>query len=173
MIIIIGASFVYIKNTKQSAPAATMSSAELTSRDLDNIVNKYIKNTNEEALRTKIMAEKSIIETKKRLAEQDLLNKIKQDKENASIPLEHQIRKEPQVETLDSPAELINAKIYEKNQQDKMDEAEKKEYAREWIRNARSAGYLLELSPDLEVIRYTPIRKPSQQDDSTESYPSD
>lgn len=169
--VVVGSLVFYAKNAKETVSDEKTNTAELSSQDLDGIVNKHIKSVNEEAIKTQIMAEKSMIETRNRLAELERLNKIKQDKENANVPLDRQIRKEVQIEA--SPADIINAKVYEKNQQDEMDEAEKKEYARQWIQNARKAGYLLELSEDLEVIKYTPIRKPSQQDDSATSYPSD
>lgn len=173
LVLVIGAIVFYAKNAKEPVSHEKINTTELSSQDLDSIVNKHIKSVNEEALKTKIMAEKSMIETQNKLAELERLNKIKQDKENASIPIDRQIRKDVQNEIGASPADMINAKIYEKNQQDEMDAAEKKEYARQWIQNARKAGYLLELSEDLEVIKYTPIRKPSQQDDSATSYPSD
>lgn len=171
--VVIGTFVFYAKNEKEPELREKTNVTELSSQDLDSIVNKHIRSTKDEALRTQIMAEKSMIETRKKLAELEQQKKIKQDKEAVSIPIDRQIRKEGASEAETSPADIINAKIYEKNQQDEMDAAEKKEYARQWIQNARKAGYHLELSSDLEVIKYTPIRKPSQQDDSAESYPSD
>lgn len=172
LVIILGAAFFYYKNSKESRQPATKSS-ELSSQELDQIVNKYIKTTNLEALKTKVMAEKFIIETRKKLAAVERQKKLKQDKENAEIPKDRQIRKNNEIDENSSPVDVLLSKVNDKKLQEQQEEYEKQEYARQWILNARKAGYLLELSPDLEVIRYTPIRKPSQQDDSTDSTPSD
>ena len=170
LVVIIGGVFFYFKNHKETKRAAGKP-ADLSSQELDLIVNKYIKTTNLEAFKSKVMAEKFILEARQRLAELDKQKRLKQDKENAELPKERQIRKDN--ESFDPGTPIVNSRVTEKNDQEVMNEQEKKEYAKQWILNARKAGYLLELSPDLEVIRYTPIRKPSQQDDSAESYPSD
>lgn len=169
LVIILGGGFFYFKYSKEGRQAASKSS-ELSSQELDRIVNKYIKTTNQEALKTKIMAEKFMIETRKKLAEIERQKRLKQDKENAEIPRDRQISKDEETR---SPAEVLQSNLNDKKMQEQQEEYEKQEYARQWILNARKAGYHLELSPDLEVIRYTPIRKPSQQDDSTDSMPSD
>lgn len=170
LVIVLGGAFFYLKNSKEPRTPAAKTS-ELTSQELDQIVNKYIKTTNQEALKTKIMAEKFMIETRKKLAEIERQKRMKQDKENAEIPRDRQISKD--ADEISRPADVLLSKLNDKKMQEQQEEYEKQEYARQWILNARKAGYLLELSPDLEVIRYTPIRKPSQQDDSTESTPSD
>lgn len=172
LVIVIGGAFFYFKSVNDPRQPAKEKGSELSSQELDLIVNKYIKTTNLEALKTKIMAEKFMIEARKKLAEIERQKKIKQDKEISEIPQDRQIRKDNNNDT-ESPNQIINSKVYENHDQEGMDEFEKKEYARQWILNARKAGYLLELSPELEVIRYTPIRKPSQQDDSADSNPSD
>lgn len=169
LVTVLGGAFFYFKNSKDARTPANRAS-ELSSQELDQIVNKYIKTTNQEALKTKIMAEKFMIETRNKLAEIERQKRLKQDSENAEIPRDRQISKD--VESR-SPAEVLLSQLNDKKMQEQQEENEKQEYARQWILNARQAGYLLELSPDLEVIRYTPIRKPSQQDDSSESTPSD
>lgn len=171
LVLLFGGAYFYYKNTKETRVPAKEKASELTSQELDIIVNKYIKTTNQEALKTKIMAEKFMLEARRKLAEIEKEKKLKQDKENAAIPKEQQIHKNS--DTNYTPTEILLSQANEKKDQNRMDETEKQEYARQWILNASKAGYLLELSPDLEVIKYTPIRKPSQQDDSTESTPSD
>ncbi len=171
LVVSLGGAYFYFKNSKDVRNPAKEQGPELSSQELDLIVNKYIKTTNMEALKTKIMAEKFIIETRAKLAEIERQKRLKQDKENAEIPKDRQISKDNY--SAQSNAEILNARMKEKAVQDREDEIEKKEYARQWILNAKNAGYLLELSPELEVIRYTPIRKPSQQDDSVESNPAD
>ena len=172
LVIVIGAAIFYYRNSKEIRVPANKTT-ELSSQELDKIVNKYIKTTNQEALKTKILAEKSMIETRRKLAEFERQKRLKQDKENAEIPKDQQVRKNNEIDDSYSPVNTLLSKANQKFQQEREEELEKQEYARQWILNARQAGYLLELSPDLEVIRYTPIRKPSQQDDSTDSTPSD
>lgn len=173
LVVAIGGFFFYTKNEKEAQASQQVQVNEMSSQDLDSIVNKHIKETTDDVLRTKIMTEKSMLETRKKLAKLEQQRQIKKDKEDANVPLERQIRKESQRESDLTPADIINAKLNSKNQEDSMDAADKKEYARQWIANAREQGYLLELSEDLEVIKYTPIRKPSQQEDSAVSNPSD
>lgn len=48
----------------------------------------------------------------------------------------------------------------------------KQEYARQFIENARRDGFEIELNDDLEVIRATPIRKPSNDIDEVDILPS-
>lgn len=174
--IIIAGAFFYVKYSSDFRKPAKESETDVSSQDLDKIVNKYIKKTSEESLRVKIEAQKSLLETKKKLDEIAKAKRIKQDRENAKIPLDRQLNKNNPDQSPNTPAEIINSKLYNnimQEQQEQQEEDDKNEYARQWIENARKAGYLLELSPDLEVIRYTPIRKPSQQDDSMDANQSD
>lgn len=171
LVVIIGGAIYYVKSN--SAVKTAGLAEPLSSQQIDDIVNTHIKKTVRENRQTKMLNEKTMLETYKKLAELERQKKIDQDKEIAKIPTERQIWKEDQKVNDVTPEQVIGGAINEGIEQEKMDEAEKKEYARQWIQNARKAGYLLELSPDLEVIQYTPIRKPSQQDDSVESSPSD
>lgn len=165
LILIISAAFYYLKATPEPAKAKPA----LSEQELDNIVNKNIKKTVLETQIAKSLVQKSLLDTQKMLTELEKLKKKQEEKEIENIPRERQIWKDVQNEN--SP--LIENYTEDKSDLSKMNEQEKKEYAREWIQNALREGYLLELSPSLEVIRYTPIRKPSQLDDSVESFPSD
>lgn len=165
---IVGA-FFYLKSRPVVGGDSPKISSQEINKKLDESVNKHLQKTMQSIQKTKIMTDKSLNEIQKKLAETKRLNRIKEEKENANIGLERQIwRPEKSQEAEATPIETSD-----ENWQNKMDANEKKEYARQWIENARKEGYLLELSPDLEVIKYLPIRKPSQQDDSIEVYPSD
>ena len=165
LIFIIGVSVFYLK----SQPEPQVAKPQLSQEDLDNIVNTHIKKTVFEAQKTKIITEKSASETQKMLFELARLKKLQEEKEIADIPIDRQIWKNDQNLPLQSSSTVLEGE----NQIGKMNDEEKKEYARQWKENALKEGYLLELSPDLEVIRFTPIRKPSLLDDSVESYSSD
>lgn len=171
LVVIIGGAFYYLK--PNSGAQTSRDLQPLSAQQVDDIVNTHIKDTVQESKYTKFLNDKTIRETYKKLAELEKQKKINQDKEIAKIPIERQIWKEDQKVSDVTPEQVIGGAINEGLEQEKMDEAEKKEYARQWIQNAREAGYLLELSPELEVIKYTPIRKPSQQDDSVKSDPSE
>lgn len=170
LVVIIGGAVYYLKSNSMVKAARQ---SELSEQQIDDIVNSHIKKTVQESRQTKIINEKAMLDTLKKLTELERQKKIEQDKEIAKIPTARQIWKEEQKVNDVTPEQVIGGVINDSVEQEKMDEAEKKEYARQWIQNARKAGYLLELSADLEVIRYTPIRKPSQQEDSVESSPSD
>lgn len=173
LIFVIGVGAFYLKSQPESQIAKpiakSLTKSHLSQQDLDNIVNMHIKKTVFEAQKTKMITEKSAAETQKMLIELERLKKIQEQKEIADIPLDRQIWKNDQNLPLQSSETVLEGE----NQISKMNEEEKKEYARQWKENALKEGYLLELSPDLEVIRFTPIRKPSLLDDSVESYPSD
>lgn len=173
LIFVIGVGAFYLKSQPESQIAKpiakSLTKSHLSQQDLDNIVNMHIKKTAFEAQKTKMITEKSAAETQKMLIELERLKKIQEQKEIADIPLDRQIWKNDQNLSLQSSETVLEGE----NQISKMNEEEKKEYARQWKENALKEGYLLELSPDLEVIRFTPIRKPSLLDDSVESYPSD
>lgn len=166
-------AFFYLKNNQNPPVEVKSVNEQMSSKQQDEVVNKYLKETTESVLREKIKSERIMAEARIKLAELEKINREKQQKENEKIPLERQIWKESKMPVVDSPAQDINNKVYNKNFQDIKDEAEKKEYARQFIENARKGGYHIELDNNLEVIKVTPIRKPSQYDDSSESYPSD
>lgn len=174
LVLCIAGAFFYFKTVENQVVTSKPTAAQqLSAQQQDEVVNKYLKETTLSVLQDKIKSERIMAEARIKLAELEKINRDKQQKENEKIPLEKQIWKESQTPVADSPAQDINSKVYQKNFQDKMDEAEKKEYARQFIENARQGGYHIELNDDLEVIKVTPIRKPSQYNDSSGSYPSD
>lgn len=169
----IAGAFFYFKNNPKVVAPKPLTAEQLSAKQQDEVVNKYLQETTQNVLREKIKGEQIMAEARLKLAELEKKNREKQQKENEKIPLEKQIWKESDLPVVDSPAQDINSKVNQKVFQDQMDEAEKKEYARQFIENARKGGYHIELDNNLEVIKVTPIRRPSQQDDSSGSYPSD
>lgn len=168
--LVAGVAFYYL-NTRPVVVAEPVKPA-LTTEQMDELVNKHLRKTVQSELAVKFRNEKTMSELKEEIVFAEQQRRLKEDQDNANIPKERQIWKaEPP--PIRNASEQIKDVINETIEQDKLNDADKKEYAREWISNAKKAGYLLELSPDLEVIKYVPIRKPSQQDDSVQPDQSD
>lgn len=66
--------------------------------------------------------------------------------------------------------EQVQADLFEAQQSAEYSEAYKREYARQFVENARKAGYIIKLNDDYKVISVKPIRKPA---DSYELFKSD
>jgi hypothetical protein len=65
--------------------------------------------------------------------------------------------------------ETVQADLFESQQYQEYSEAYKKEYARQFVENARKAGYIIKLNDDYKVISVRPIRKPAE---NLELFPS-
>jgi hypothetical protein len=61
-----------------------------------------------------------------------------------------------------SPNDLIQAELFQQDQLQQYSEAYKKEYARQFVENARKAGYEVVLSESYKVLAVKPLRKPAQ-----------
>ncbi len=115
-----------------------------------------------------------------------ILNKIRSNEIDASlaktkvkeispedIPIEMQIAKDKSNSEVNGQglSDEFNQK-YNQFQVDKLaDEQSRKEYAKQFIENARKNGYHITLSDDMQVTSVKPIRKPTNQND-TESFES-
>lgn len=139
-----------------------------SSVDTERIVNRYLQETNRKMQRDQVDSKKAIDDA---LREASKL-KTKQSPQPV-IPREAQIHKDPandpNYNQLQNSAVSKSLKRQLQNQPQALD---KEEYARQFIENARKGGYHIELSDELEVIRVTPIRKPSQEIDMVEILPS-
>lgn len=60
-----------------------------------------------------------------------------------------------------NPTDLIHSQLFERQQAQQYNEAYKKEYARQFIENARRGGWEIQLTPDYKIQSVRPIRKPS------------
>lgn len=58
--------------------------------------------------------------------------------------------------------EQVQADLFESQQLQEYSDEYKKEYARQFIENARKAGYIIRLNDDYKVIFVRPIRKPAE-----------
>lgn len=60
-----------------------------------------------------------------------------------------------------SPDHVIQGQLYEQQQRAEYEANFKKEYARQFVENARRNGYLVQLSDDYVVLSVTPLRRPN------------
>lgn len=161
--------FFYLKDKgyfKKRDQALQVSHA--SSLDTERIVNQYLQETNRKMQRDQVDSKKAIEDA---LREANKL-KIKPEP-TPMIPRDAQIAKDP---ANDPNYHLIKrsavAESLKKQMQNQSQGLDKEEYARQFIENARRGGYHIELSDELEVIRVTPIRQPSQEIDMVEILPS-
>ncbi len=163
-------AIVYFLNSNRDSKGETAEASHAQDPvEVDRVVNKFMKQTADQTLRDQVATQMAI---KKQMTKSIVIEKPLKEKEekNEDMPAEKQIWRADRSE---SPSEQIRLDLYNRDLQKQMDEQEKKEYARQYIENARQAGYHLELSKDLKVIRVTPIRKPSQDEDIFETSPED
>ncbi len=146
---------------------ALVHQTDMSSVDVDKVVNKYLQETTAQIAKEKYTAKKALEQALKEPVQ------ITQKPEPlaSEIPYERQVRKnEPSVT---SYRDGVSNQIINETNVAQMDQANKAEYARQFIENARKGGYHIELAEDLTVIRITPIRKPSQDSiDQFEVLPS-
>jgi hypothetical protein len=168
LVFIVGyAIFYYAHKNNFLASEKPVQQIDLSSVDVDKVVNMYLKQTTEQMARERYDSKKALDSALKESIKINRSTEISP----ADIPYERQVHKD--MSDTRSPSEVINAQIIEQDNYDKMEELNKKEYARQFIENARRGGYHVVLSDDLKVVSVTPIRKPSQEDvDTVESIPS-
>jgi hypothetical protein len=172
-IVAFGATYYYFNhmNPEASVPVKNeLSQAERAK--VDQVVNKYLQAASNEAQLNELRVQRDLQLARQKIEEAEV--------KSADIPMEQQIYKrslevtsaEPTIAQI--PAQKSNETSFDLEMDPKsMTPEQKKEYARQYIENARRGGYVIELSADLEVIKVTPIRKPSQQSDVIPTYPVD
>ncbi len=145
-------------------PQGTVGSAQ--SKEFEEKVNKHLFRTSQqiELSREKMKIEAGKIENQGvgtgRLKEEiHRLDFSADPRAEALIRTLGRGDKEPNGPT--NADEQIQADLFEAQQNDEYSEAYKKEYARQFVENARKAGYLIKLSDDYKVISVKQIRKPA------------
>ena len=179
----------YFYSTSQTGDPTIPAKNELTQAErqkVDQTVNKYLQAASNEAKLNELRVQRELQIVRQKLeAEKIKLQKAAEANE-ADIPIERQIFKRSdqitpaEAQTVEpQPTVQIMPKKTNENSFDQeidpksMTPEQKREYARQYIENARKGGYAIELSNDLEVIKVTPLRKPSQQSDVIPTYPTD
>lgn len=175
VVIAIAVSFFLFKSQKQNT---IPTKNKMTDEEVDKVVNKYLQEALDQTKMNQLRTEKALREARLKVEKDMESVKRKQDEESQKIPADRQIWSEsemakvgnqnqtlPNVENQPKPKTAQTEEFDIKN----MSPEEKKEYARQYIENARRGGYLIELDDNMEVIKSTPIRKPTQQDDSIDN----
>jgi hypothetical protein len=129
-----------------------------SSIDPDKMVNKILQETTAKMKRDQYLSNRVVEEALKKPL------KLPNQKEmtGTEVPREAQIHKANEIDVSSAP-------VKPQEQQG----LSKEEYARQYIENARRGGYDIELNDQMEVIKSTPIRKPSQDSvDAVEILPS-
>ncbi len=160
-----GVFYFYNENKFKNKPVGQ---TELSSNDIEQVVNKYLKQTTEKMNKERFDSEKAQYQA---LKQPVVLTTNVKETNPADVPVSKQIWKESDVAS--TPSEVISADMYDEMAMAKQDEEARKKYAKEFIENARRGGFHVVLSDDLtKIISVTPLRRPSQHDDSVESFPS-
>lgn len=121
--------------------------------ELNQVVNKYLKQASIENLRQEVIAEKTLAETRRQLQQLEEERRRKELKEIEKIPLDRQVWKSDVSD---------GDKFIPRAAQSGSEELSPEEYARQFKENARRAGYEIELSSDMQVINYRRIGESTQ-----------
>lgn len=177
--------YFYFDHKPASSEAAPVKSG-LTAAErekVDQTVNKYLQAASNEAKLNELRVQRELQLARKKLEEEKIKQIQAAEMKSAEIPIDQQIYKRsaeitpaevtPQPVAQVAPKKSNETSFDQEIDPKSMTPEQKKEYARQYIENARKGGYAIELSNDLEVIKVTPIRKPSQQSDAIQTYPVD
>lgn len=176
VVLVILAGFGYVKFQEQQGSkklVTEVKSKGLTADEQDAIVNKHLQQTQTDDLKKRFgnasVEKAALAEIAKIKAEID----FKKQKEAEKLAQEKQVANPEPENFYASPAELIRAQDYQREMEKKRQRAELEEYKRQFIENARRGGFEIEVNDNLDVIKATPIREPSGQNDSYDAYQTD
>lgn len=139
---------------------AHLSSVAKPEVDIDSKINQYMQ----EVQRKRTTDELHTMGRLQRNIDQNSRPSI-DETDPSTVPRERQIWKDDSV-AHETQMDVIYRRIYEEEVAKRMTDQEKKDYAVEFIENARRSGYHIQLSMDLEVISVEPIRNPQGDYDS-------
>ncbi len=160
--------YIYFQKTKAiEAPAQKQ-----TQLAPDELVNKYLKETQKDLQK---QTHESIQKIQNKLIQVDVSKKTEKEISTENIPVDMQIAKDRSAVDEKTLTETFDQKTYDAQIMSLQDEQAKKEYAKEYIANARKDGYQITLTDDLQIKSVKPLRRPTnlQNDNDTfESEPS-
>lgn len=137
-----------------------------SSSTIDDRVNEYMH----EVQRRLTVSELRSLNQLQGLGPQPKVPIKKEDIETdlALVSRQQQIWKDAdaQAEIATNQRDIIQKKILEEQKLKQESEQAKRQYASEFIENARRSGYHITLSPNMEVLTVEPIRKPNDDYDS-------
>lgn len=180
-VVTLAGSFFYFNDLKQKSAAqrALRDSKATPPADVQAMVNTHLQEIEKARQIEKLRMEAALSDARKQVKAEFEATVKKENQQNMNISKDKQIWKEEEVKQEAKIEVRPKAKPqpqYKFTEPDdtrgqeidisKLSPEEKREYKRQYIENARKGGYQIELSDDLQVIKATPIRKPSQQNDT-------
>lgn len=174
LVVAIAGSFFYFK--KGPSVAAPVKNQSL---DVDKVVNKYLQEANYAKSLEQVKLQKAAFEALQKIQNDQETRRLQEEEKSvvsAKIPSHQEtlIR----AEKLEGDPNLPSKSLASTDSDDSLDfktmsKEDKEEYKKQFIQSAKAGGYLIELNDKMEVIKSTPIRQPSQQNDSVETAPTD
>jgi len=136
----------------------------------DELVNKYLKQGSLELNRQKL---ESLNKIRSNVIDDSVAKTKMKEVSPEAIPIEMQIAKDKSISTSNGQglSDEFNQKYNQYLTNQIADAQYRKEYAKQFIENARKNGYHITLSDEMEVTSVKPIRQPTNQND-TESFES-
>ena len=158
--------YVYFNKTN-SVPAAkpAVKQSQLTP---DELVNKYLKQTQTDLQRQQ-QSSVRIIKNQIIEAAKNVEKEISPD----TIPIELQIAKDNSYAIDKTLTETFDQRSYESQMLKIQSEQAKKQYAKEYIENAKKDGYQITLTDDLQIKSVKPLRRPTNQQNDNDTFESE
>lgn len=160
--------FLFMIPEKKKAPVKTNL---VQSQEFEKAVNRHLFSTSQHI---ELEQEKMALEAS-RLQSQGIKVQSGPNLEGNGVDLSTDPRAEALLKALGrdvkepgsavNPNDLVQSELFEEEQSNQYSEAYKKEYARQFVENARRAGWVVKLNDQYKVMSVQPLRKPSQNFD--------
>lgn len=169
-ILAVAAVVLYVGLTDKGSPKEAPSAR---SKHAQDVVNRHLERTAEqlEMQRTRMKIENSKLTMDYYHAEPDRAyvppaegTELKADTRSENVAEDLGLERRRQLAA--DPMSAIHQQLFEEQRDRERSDAYKKEYARQFIENARRGGYEVQLSDDYRVLSVKPIRRaPSRYED--------
>jgi hypothetical protein len=177
LLLLLAGFFVFLFLLPEDSKKAPIDQSIVKAKEFERKVNKHLFQTSQQM---EISRERAELEAAK-LMDQGIHSVPGVDPEKAPHPFD--ISTDSRAEALvrelgrdvkapgapSGPNDLIQAELFEAQQMQAYSEDYKKEYARQFIENAKNAGYAVKLNDQYKVISVKPLRKPAVKYDLFES----
>ncbi len=161
--------YVYFKNL-ESVNIKTPVATTQQSLSAEELANKYMKQMSTNLQKQQL---ESITKIKSTTVPVVKVNNTIKEVQPADIPIDQQIAKDSMSDYNQILTENYSQKSYELQMSRLQNDQARKEYAAEFIANARKSGYHITLSENLEVTSVEPIRKPTNQSNDNDTFESE
>jgi hypothetical protein len=166
LLLLLAGFFVFLFLLPEGKKSNDRQSRVTQAKEFEEKVNKHLFHTSQDM---QMSREKMQIEADK--IERQGVGAGKPKEENHKLDFSADPRAEALIRELGRDAketaaptnadEQVQTELFEAEQAQEYSEAYKREYARQFVENARKAGYLIKLNDDYKVISVKPLRKPA------------